>query len=67
MMKSFTSVLASVTLVAGAALAPAQAKEAPQLTDRTFRIVNKVQELIATEKYPAALEKLTDTLEHHIV
>lgn len=63
MMKSFTSVLASITLVAGAALAPAQAKEAPQLTDRTFRIVNKVQELIATEKYPAALEKLTDTLE----
>lgn len=63
MMKSFKNVLASLTLIAGVILTPAQAKEAPELSDRTFRTVNKVQELIATEKYSAALEKLSDALE----
>ncbi|EPE4789108.1 hypothetical protein ACSI5I_003569 [Vibrio vulnificus] len=61
-MKSFKHVLASLTLIAGVMFTPAQAKEAPELSDRTFRTVNKVQELIATEKYSDALERLADAL-----
>ncbi|MDF2153968.1 hypothetical protein [Vibrio sp. CAU 1672] len=64
MKKLWKNRVASLILLAGVALAtPAMAKEAPQLSDRTFRTVNKVQELIATEKYAAAAEKLTSALE----
>ncbi|MDG2932653.1 hypothetical protein P7M60_25850, partial [Vibrio parahaemolyticus] len=64
-MKSlWKSKVASLILFAGVAMtAPTMAKEAPQLSDRTFRTVNKVQELIATEKYSAAKEKLASALE----
>ncbi|CDT74039.1 TPR domain protein putative component of TonB system (fragment) [Vibrio diabolicus] len=64
-MKSlWKSKVASLILFAGVAFAaPTMAKEAPQLSDRTFRTVNKVQELIATEKYSAAKEKLASALE----
>ncbi|MBR9788089.1 MAG: hypothetical protein GYB40_09150 [Vibrionaceae bacterium] len=64
-MKSlWKSRVASLILLVGvASAAPSMAKEAPQLSDRTFRTVNKVQELIATEKYSAAKEKLADALE----
>ena len=64
-MKSlWKSRVASLILLVGvASAAPSMAKEAPQLSDRTFRTVNKVQELIATEKYPAAKEKLADALQ----
>ena len=63
-MKSlWKSKVASLILLVGVAVAtPSMAKEAPQLSDRTFRTVNKVQELIATEKYSAAKEKLTSAL-----
>ncbi|WP_025524345.1 tetratricopeptide repeat protein [Vibrio parahaemolyticus] len=64
-MKSlWKSRVASLILLVGvASAAPSLAKEAPQLSDRTFRTVNKVQELIATEKYSAAKEKLADALD----
>ncbi|MFW1504069.1 hypothetical protein ACEWBU_24770, partial [Vibrio parahaemolyticus] len=52
-----------ILLVGVSSAAPSLAKEAPQLSDRTFRTVNKVQELIATEKYSAAKEKLADALD----
>ena len=56
--------VASLILLVGVASAsPSMAKEAPQLSDRTFRTVNKVQELIATEKYSSAKEKLADALD----
>ncbi|MGR5319975.1 tetratricopeptide repeat protein [Vibrio alfacsensis] len=64
-MKSlWKSKVASLILLVGVAVAtPSMAKEAPQLSDRTFRTVNKVQELIATEKYSAAKEKLNSALD----
>ncbi|PSW12645.1 tetratricopeptide repeat protein [Photobacterium sanctipauli] len=54
--------LASLFLLAGALAAPATAKGNPELSDRTFRTVNKVQELIATERYEDAIDKLTGAL-----
>ncbi|MEF1301132.1 tetratricopeptide repeat protein [Vibrio owensii] len=57
-----SNVASLILLVEVAAATPSMAKEAPQLSDRTFRTVNKVQELIATEKYSAAKEKLTSAL-----
>ncbi|MCA0935107.1 hypothetical protein LCL85_06050 [Vibrio alginolyticus] len=61
-MKSYTKLLASLVIIAGAYGAPALSA-APELSDRTFRTVNKVQELIATEKYSEALSKLSSALE----
>ncbi|EAS63068.1 TPR-repeat-containing protein [Vibrio angustum S14] len=62
MMKSIKHMLASLTLAAGVLSAPAAANENPQLSDRTFRTVNKVQELIAEEKYNDAISKLNKAL-----
>ncbi len=41
---------------------PVVAKDSPQLSDKTFKVVNKVQELIATEKYSDAIERLNKAL-----
>ncbi len=63
-MKLLKTLLASIALTVGVLSTPALAKDAPQLSDRTFKVVNKVQELIATEKYPDAIEKLNKALEN---
>ncbi|MGF1684305.1 hypothetical protein [Photobacterium minamisatsumaniensis] len=63
MQKYYQHLLASLILLVGALAAPAVAKSSPELSDRTFRTVNKVQELIATERYNDAIEKLSDALE----
>ncbi len=60
-MKSYTKWLASLVFIAGAYTAPAFSSTA-ELSDRTFRIVNKVQELIATERYSEAQSKLNSAL-----
>lgn len=60
-MKSYTKLLASLVLLAGAYGAPAFSST-PELSDKTFRTVNKVQELIATEKYSEAISKLNSAL-----
>lgn len=60
-MKSYTKLLASLVFIAGAYGAPAFSST-PELSDRTFRTVNKVQELIATEKYSEAISKLNSAL-----
>ncbi|MEF1308691.1 hypothetical protein QTO01_01090 [Vibrio mytili] len=60
-MKSYTTLLASLVLMTGAYSAPVFAST-PELSDRTFRTVNKVQELIATEQYSEALSKLNSAL-----
>ena len=60
-MKSYTKWLASLVFIAGVYGAPAFSSTA-ELSDRTFRTVNKVQELIATEQYSEALSKLTSAL-----
>jgi tetratricopeptide (TPR) repeat protein len=60
-MKSYTKLLASLVLMAGAYGAPAFSST-PELSDKTFRTVNKVQELIATEQYSEALSKLNSAL-----
>jgi tetratricopeptide (TPR) repeat protein len=61
-MKAYTKLLASLLVMAGAYSASAVANT-PELSDRTFRTVNKVQELIATEKYSEAISKLNSALE----
>ncbi|MGR2766498.1 tetratricopeptide repeat protein [Photobacterium ganghwense] len=63
MPKYYQHLLASLILITGALAAPAMAAESPELSDRTFRTVNKVQELIATERYSEAIEKLNGALE----
>ena len=60
-MKAYTKLLASLVFISGAYGAPAFANT-PELSDRTFRTVNKVQELIATEKYSDAISKLNSAL-----
>ncbi len=60
-MKTYTKLLASLVFIAGAYGAPAFSSTA-ELSDRTFRTVNKVQELIATEKYSEAISKLNSAL-----
>ncbi|TOM44846.1 hypothetical protein CGH79_18785, partial [Vibrio parahaemolyticus] len=60
-MKAYTKLLASLVLLSGAYGAPGFANT-PELSDKTFRTVNKVQELIATEKYADALSKLNSAL-----
>ena len=50
-MKLLKTLLASVALTMGVLSTPVVAKDSPQLSDKTFKVVNKVQELIATEKY----------------
>ncbi|MGR5068768.1 MULTISPECIES: tetratricopeptide repeat protein [Vibrio] len=61
-MKAYTKLLASLVLMSGAYGAPAFASN-PELSDRTFRTVNKVQELIAEEKYSQAISKINSALE----
>ena len=61
-MKTYTKLLASLLVIAGAYSAPALAKT-PELSDRTFRTVNKVQELIAEENYSKAISKINSALE----
>lgn len=63
MKKHYQPLLASLILLIGALAAPVLAKENPQLSDRTFRTVNKVQEMIATERYQDAINKLTNALD----
>ncbi|KLV08529.1 hypothetical protein ABT56_03960 [Photobacterium aquae] len=63
MNKCYQHLLASFFLVTGALAAPATAST-PELSDRTFRTVNKVQELIATERYGDAIAKLNGALEN---
>ncbi|MDW1568705.1 hypothetical protein R7D93_26300, partial [Vibrio sp. YT-15] len=60
-MKAYTKLLASLVLLSGAYGAPGFANT-PELSDKTFRTVNKVQELIATEKYADALSKFNPAL-----
>lgn len=55
--------LASVLLIAGCLSSPAIAQDPPQLSDKTFRTVNKVQKWIAEEKYAYAIEKLESAIE----
>ena len=55
--------LASLLILTGALAAPVMAKGNPELSDRTFKTVNKVQELIATEKYSQAIDKLESALD----
>ncbi|GAL07600.1 TPR domain protein [Photobacterium aphoticum] len=62
MQKYRQHLLASLLLLSGALAAPALAKENPELSDRTFRTVNKVQELIATERYSDAIARLNKAL-----
>lgn len=61
-MKSMKHMLASLTLAAGVLSTSAIASENPELSDRTFRTVNKVQELIAGERYSDAISKLNKAL-----
>ncbi|MGR5133244.1 tetratricopeptide repeat protein [Vibrio alfacsensis] len=61
-MKAYTKLLASLVFISGAYGAPAFASN-PELSDRTFRTVNKVQELIAEEKYSQAISKINSALE----
>ncbi|CAH1553426.1 tetratricopeptide repeat protein [Vibrio rotiferianus] len=61
-MKFNTTLLASLVLVVGAHCAPAFS-DTPELSNRTFKTVNKVQELIATEQYSDAIERLNSALE----
>ncbi|MGR5235834.1 tetratricopeptide repeat protein [Vibrio alfacsensis] len=61
-MKAYTKLLASLVFMSGAYGAPAFASN-PELSDRTFRTVNKVQELIAEEKYSQAISKINSALE----
>ncbi|WP_105064647.1 tetratricopeptide repeat protein [Vibrio campbellii] len=61
-MKFNTTLLASLVLVVGAHCAPAFS-DTPELSNRTFKTVNKVQELIATEQYSDAIERLNAALE----
>ncbi|MGR5065683.1 tetratricopeptide repeat protein [Photobacterium sp. DNB22_13_2] len=63
MQKFQQHLLASLFILTGALAAPAMAKGTPELSDRTFKTVNKVQELIATEKYTQAIDKLETALE----
>jgi tetratricopeptide (TPR) repeat protein len=55
--------MASVLLIAGCLSSPAIAQDPPQLSDKTFRTVNKVQKWIAEEKYAYAIEKLESAIE----
>ncbi|EKM29492.1 anaphase-promoting complex, cyclosome, subunit 3 family protein, partial [Vibrio harveyi] len=61
-MKLLKTLLASVALTMGVLSTPVVAKDSPQLSDKTFKVVNKVQELIATEKYSDAIERLNKAL-----
>lgn len=61
-MKLLKTLLASFALTMGVLSTPVVAKDSPQLSDKTFKVVNKVQELIATEKYSDAIERLNKAL-----
>ncbi|MGF1687971.1 hypothetical protein L4C36_14965 [Photobacterium japonica] len=61
MKKYYQHLLASFILLSGALAAPALAST-PELSDRTFRTVNKVQELIAKERYSDAIARLNKAI-----
>ncbi len=63
MKKTRSLLLAALVITIGSYTLPVLADNSPQLSDRTFRTVNKVQELIAEENYSAAIERLSDALE----
>ncbi|MGR5117456.1 tetratricopeptide repeat protein [Vibrio astriarenae] len=53
--------LTSILLIVGCFSSPVFASS-PELSDRTFRTVNKVQKWIAEEKYDTAINKLNDAI-----
>ena len=60
-MKGYIKWLASLALISGVSSAPVIAAN-PELSDRTFRTVNKVQELIAEENFTKAVAKINAAL-----
>ena len=58
MQKFHKHLLASLLILTGAFAAPAMAKGTPELSDRTFKTVNKVQELICHREVQSSYRQI---------